>query len=86
MKKDITKIGDSFSRMHGLFIIYSYTGNDNLIVRPLAPPPRHTSDSLIFKISFDYENLGKLMRYSEAISVVLHSKTPLTATTSFGDN
>ena len=37
---------------------------DDLLVRPLAPPPKtHTSDRPIFKNSFDSENSGKFMRY-----------------------
>ena len=41
-------------------IIYRYTGYDDLIVQPLAPPPQtHTSDRPIFKIPFDSENLEK---------------------------
>ena len=33
-----------------------------------TPPQTHTSDRLIFEISFDSENLGKFMRHSVAIS------------------
>ena len=48
---------------------------DNLLVRPLAPPPQtHTSDRPIFKNSFDSENSGKLMRYYVAISLIFASK------------
>ena len=51
--------------------VYIYTDKDSLVVRPLAPPPQtHTSDRPIFKISFDSENSGKLMRYSVAISLI----------------
>ena len=54
--------------------LYTYTDKESLIVRPLAPsPPTHTSDRLIFKISFDSENSGKLMRYSLAISLIFAS-------------
>ena len=47
---------------------------DDLLVRPLAPPPlTHTSDRPIFKISFDSENSGKLMRHYVAISLIFAS-------------
>ena len=50
---------------------YLYTDYDDLIIQPLAPPPQtHTSDRPIFKISFDSENSGKLMRHYVAISLI----------------
>ena len=42
-----------------------------------TPLQTHTSDRPIFKISFDSENLGKLMRYSVAISLICAMEDPL---------
>ena len=38
-----------------------------------TPHQTHTSDRPIFKISFDSENSGKLMRHSVAISLIFAS-------------
>ena len=44
--------------------LYIYTGSLDFRVQPSAPPPHlHTSDCPIFKIPFDSENTGKLMRH-----------------------
>jgi len=55
----ILKILKGHKGFRSLQITRGDTGNDDLIVRPLAPQT-HTSDRRIFKISFDSENLGKL--------------------------
>ena len=62
---------DSFIKLFKTYRMYTYTDMDDLLVRPLAPPPQtHTSDRPIFKNSFDSENSGKLMRHYVAISLI----------------
>ena len=53
--------------------IYIYTGSLDIRVRHSAtprPPHSHTSDRPIFKIPFDYANLGKLIWDSLSIFVI----------------
>ena len=55
------------------YIYNIYTRSLDLRVRPLAPPPKRILLSVRFSKTLDSENSGKLMRYSEAISLIFAS-------------